>query len=101
MVWITESRRQEYYNSIFALYASWGVDFVKVDDIANLEEYPQNPYGAEKEIEMIRHAIDVCGRDMVLSLSPGPAVIEKSMASAYKRQYVAYGPEISGITGNR
>ena len=69
---------QEYYNSIFALYASWGVDFVKVDDIANLEEYPQNPYGAEKEIEMIRHAIDVCGRDMVLSLSPGPAVIEKA-----------------------
>jgi alpha-galactosidase len=69
---------QEYYDSIFALYASWGVDFVKVDDIANLEEYPQNPYGAEKEIEMIRHAIDKSGRDMVLSLSPGPAVIEKA-----------------------
>ena len=69
---------QEYYDSIFALYASWGVDFVKVDDIANLEAYPQNPYGAEKEIEMIRHAIDKSGRDMVLSLSPGPAVIEKA-----------------------
>ncbi len=69
---------QEYYDSIFALYASWGVDFVKVDDIANLEEYPQNPYGAEKEIEMIRHAIDKSGRGMVLSLSPGPAVIEKA-----------------------
>ena len=69
---------QEYYDSIFALYASWGVDFVKVDDIANLEAYPQNPYGAEKEIEMIRHAIDKSGRDMVLSLSPGPAVIEQA-----------------------
>ena len=69
---------QEYYDSIFALYASWGVDFVKVDDIANLEAYPQNPYGAEKEIEMIRHAIDKSGRNMVLSLSPGPAVIEKA-----------------------
>ena len=51
---------------------------MKVDDIANLEAYPQNPYGAEKEIEMIRHAIDKSGRDMVLSLSPGPAVIEKA-----------------------
>jgi len=69
---------QEYYNSLFELYASWGVDFVKVDDIANTEFLPNNPYSAEKEIEMIRKAIDLCGRDMVLSLSPGPAPIEKA-----------------------
>ena len=25
---------QEYYNSIFQLYASWGVDFVKIDDLS-------------------------------------------------------------------
>ncbi|MDD6012505.1 MAG: glycoside hydrolase family 27 protein [Oscillospiraceae bacterium] len=66
---------QEYYNSLFSLYASWGVDFVKVDDIANTEFQPHNPYSAREEIEMIRKAIDACGRDMVLSLSPGPAVI--------------------------
>ncbi len=69
---------QEYYNSIFNLYASWGVDFVKVDDICNTNMYIDNPYSAEKEIEMIRKAIDQCGREMVLSLSPGPAVIEKA-----------------------
>lgn len=69
---------QAYYNSIFALYASWGVDFVKVDDICNTNAYPHNPYSAEKEIEMIHHAIENCGRDIVLSLSPGPAVIEKA-----------------------
>ncbi len=69
---------QAYYDSIFELYASWGVDFVKVDDICNTNAYPQAPYSAEKEIEMIRKAIDRCGRDMVLSLSPGPAVIEKA-----------------------
>lgn len=69
---------QEYYNSIFDLYASWGVDFVKVDDICNTNLYIDNPYSAEKEIEMIRKAIDQCGREMVLSLSPGPAVIEKA-----------------------
>lgn len=67
---------EEYYNSIFSLYANWGVDFVKVDDIANTEFSPGNPYSAREEIELIRRAIDKAGRDMVLSLSPGPAQIE-------------------------
>ena len=69
---------QAYYNSIFELYASWGVDFVKVDDIANTEFKPHDPYSAREEIEMIRKAIDNCGRAMVLSLSPGPAVINEA-----------------------
>ena len=60
----------EYYNSIFKLYAQWGVDYVKVDDIAN--HYPHG------EIELIRNAIDSCGREMVLSLSPGPAPLEEA-----------------------
>ncbi|MFQ7115998.1 MAG: glycoside hydrolase family 27 protein [Acutalibacteraceae bacterium] len=75
----TEKRgAEEYYDSLFKLYASWGVDFVKVDDIANTEFNPQNPYSAEKEIEMIRAAIDRSGRDMVLSLSPGSAPLNKA-----------------------
>ncbi len=69
---------QEYYNSLFSLYAFWGVDFVKVDDIANTEFSPDNPYSAQKELEMIRRAMDACGREMVLSLSPGPAPVEKA-----------------------
>lgn len=69
---------QEYYNSIFQLYAEWGIDFVKVDDICNTNMYIDNPYSAEKEIEMIHKAIVNCGRNIVLSLSPGPAVIEKA-----------------------
>lgn len=62
---MTREGAQEYYNSIFELYADWGVDFVKVDDIAR-------PYH-EKEVEAVSKAIDNCGRDMVLSLSPGAA----------------------------
>ena len=69
---------QDYYDSIFELYAEWGVDFVKVDDICNTNMYAHNPYSAEKEIEMMAKAIENSGREMVLSLSPGPAVIEKS-----------------------
>ena len=56
---------QEYYNSLFQLYAEWGVDYVKVDDIAR-------PY-RRGEIELIHKAIKNSGREMVLSLSPGPA----------------------------
>ncbi len=55
---------QEYYNSLFKLYAEWGVDFVKVDDISA-------PMYHAEEISMIRKAIDQCGRPMVLSLSCG------------------------------
>ncbi|MCL2364003.1 MAG: alpha-galactosidase [Defluviitaleaceae bacterium] len=67
---------QAYYDSLFALYASWGVDFVKVDDIATSRLYPF----FREEIEMLRLAIDRCGRDMVLSLSPGPAPLEHAAA---------------------
>ncbi|WP_442890207.1 Melibiase subfamily [Congregicoccus parvus] len=60
---------QAYYDSVFALFASWGVDYVKVDDIAR-------PYhDHEKEIEAIRTAIDRTGRPMVLSLSPGETAL--------------------------
>ncbi len=63
---------QDYYNSIFQLYAQWGVDFVKCDDIAR--EYPH----CQREIELISTACRNCGRDMVLSLSPGAAPLEKA-----------------------
>lgn len=63
---------QEYYNSLFQMYAEWGVDFIKVDDIAASKLYHIH----KDEIELIRRAIDNCGRKMILSLSPGPAPID-------------------------
>ena len=54
---------QAYYDSMLELLASWGVDFLKVDDVAR-------PYHAP-EVEAIRRAIDQTGRPIVLSLSPG------------------------------
>ncbi len=58
-----------YYDSLFRLYAKWGVDFVKVDCIAD------HPYRAA-EIRQIANAIAKSGRPIVLSLSPGPTHIE-------------------------
>jgi alpha-galactosidase len=60
---------QEYLNSLLKLYASWGVDFIKVDDISR-------PYHTA-EIEGYRKAIKDCGRQIVLSLSPGETPIQK------------------------
>ncbi|WP_423600114.1 glycoside hydrolase family 27 protein [Roseateles sp. MS654] len=56
---------QAYYDSVFALYASWGVDFIKMDDMSR-------PYDAHAaEIEAAHRAIVRTKRPMVLSLSPG------------------------------
>lgn len=56
---------QDYYDSIVRLYAAWGVDFLKADDMSR--PYLRNA----PEIHALRSAIDRCGRPMLLSLSPG------------------------------
>lgn len=64
---------QEYYDSLMELYAQWGVDFVKCDDICRMD-MPS----AKKEIEMLHESIMKSGREIVLSLSPGPALIDEA-----------------------
>ena len=60
---------QEYYDSVFALFASWGLDYVKVDDLSA-------PYYKD-EIEAIRTAIDRSGRKIVFSTSPGATPVNE------------------------
>ncbi len=62
---------QAYYDSMAKLYAEWGIDFVKVDCIA------AHPYKGD-EIRMINEALRKTGRPIVLSLSPGPAPLDKA-----------------------
>lgn len=59
---------QEYYDSLVKMYASWGVDFIKADD---MRPYDQR----QPEYTAIAAAIHKAGRPMVLSLSPGPAPV--------------------------
>jgi len=61
---------QAYYDSIAKLYASWEVDLIKVDCISS------RPYKGD-EIRMLSAALAKTGRPIVLSLSPGPAPLEK------------------------
>jgi hypothetical protein len=67
---------QAYYDSLLQLYAEWGVDYLKADDMSY-------PYAAA-EIVAIRRAIEKCGRPIVLSLSPGPCPVREA---AHVRQY--------------
>ncbi len=62
---------QAYYDSMLKLYASWGLDFLKVDCIS---DRPYRP----TEIRQIASAIHKTGRPIVLSLSPGPTAIENA-----------------------
>lgn len=64
---------QAYYDSLMELYASWGVDFIKCDDICRYDQP-----SCRDEVRMLAAAIRRCGRPIVLSLSPGPAIIDQA-----------------------
>jgi alpha-galactosidase len=66
----TQPGAQAYYDSLAELYASWGVDFIKADDMGSHLYQPS-------EIKALSLAIRKTGRPIVLSLSPGPAPISE------------------------
>lgn len=67
----TKPAGQAYYDSIVRLYASWGIDFLKVDCVSS------RPYKGD-EIRSLSEAITKSGRPIVLSLSPGPTPLDKA-----------------------
>jgi alpha-galactosidase len=60
---------QAWYDSMIGLYATWGIDYLKVDCIAD------RPYKIT-EIKQVASAIKKTGRPIVLSLSPGPTALD-------------------------
>ena len=64
----TNEAGRAWYASIARQYADWGVDYIKCDDIANLQR--GRIYDAD-EIEALSTALKNSGRSIVLSLSPG------------------------------
>ena len=67
----TKAGAQAYYDSIAELYASWGVDFIKADDMGSHLYQPA-------EMRALRLAMRKTGRPMVLSISPGPAPVSEA-----------------------
>jgi hypothetical protein len=70
---------QAWYDSLMKQYAAWGIDYIKVDCISS------RPYKGD-EIRMIHRAIAKTRRPIVLSLSPGPAPLDKSEEVAANAQ---------------
>ena len=60
------------------MYASWGVDFIKCDDICDSFIYRNDSFSGWHESEMLYKAIQKSNREIVLSLSPGPAHIDRA-----------------------
>jgi alpha-galactosidase len=67
----TKPGAQAYYDSIAELYASWGVDFIKADDMGSHLYQPA-------EMKAFSQAMRKTGRPMVLSISPGPAPLSEA-----------------------
>lgn len=61
---LTKPGAQDYYYSLIEMYAEWGIDYIKADDMLNKFH--------KEEIEAIGSAINKVGRPIVLSLSAGP-----------------------------
>jgi len=68
---MTKPGAQAYYDSIVELYASWGVDFIKADDMGSHLYQPA-------EMKALSSAIRKSWRPMVLSISPGPAPVSEA-----------------------
>lgn len=62
---------QAYYDGLFRMFAAWGVDFIKADDMLR-------PAYHAREIELMRRAIDRSGRPMILSLSYGETPVSQA-----------------------
>ncbi len=66
---MTKPGAQDYYDSLAQLYASWGVDFIKADDMSR-------PYDNRRpEVVGLSQALRKSGRPILLSLSPGAAPV--------------------------
>lgn len=74
-----------YYRSLVALYAAWGVDFIKADDMS----FPYH----EGEIAALAQAVAESPRPMLLSLSPGPAPVGQAEHLAQRAHLWRISPD--------
>ncbi len=71
---------QAWYDALFAQYAQWGIDFVKIDDMLNNSTKTYH----QAEADAIRKAVNKTGRAIVVSFSPGaddPSWLPSSVAN--------------------
>jgi hypothetical protein len=70
---------QAWYDALFAQYAQWGIDFIKIDDMLNNSTKTYH----QAEADAIRKSVNKSGRAIVVSFSPGaddPSWLPSSVA---------------------
>ena len=80
---------QAYYDSLAKLYAAWGLDFIKADDMFGFG--PDGDHSSE--IGALSKALRSSGRPIVLSLSPGTR-------DAAKVDFIGKNAEMWRISGD-
>jgi hypothetical protein len=83
---ISQPGAQAYYQSLADLYAEWGIDFIKADDMTS---YPPK----FDEITALRYAIEQVDRPILLSLSPGSV-------NSWDRHFLAHYADMYRISGD-
>ncbi|MDP3973265.1 MAG: glycoside hydrolase family 27 protein [Candidatus Daviesbacteria bacterium] len=73
-------------------YASWGVDFLKIDWCGEPKDYPFE--GAQKTVKLYSDAIKKSGRPMVLSISCGGCATSWKWPDAARPHMWRVGPDI-------
>ena len=86
---VTKEGGQAYYDSLAKLYAAWGLDFIKADDMFGFG--PDGDHNSE--IGALSKALRSCGRPIVLSLSPGTR-------DAAKVDFIGKNAEMWRISGD-
>ncbi|MBC6995078.1 glycoside hydrolase family 27 protein [Neolewinella lacunae] len=72
---MTHPAGQAYYHSLIELYTSWGVDFIKADDLGSWDGDGMFSNYRLDEVEGLSIAMAAAERPLVLSISPGAAYI--------------------------
>ncbi|MBN1306868.1 MAG: glycoside hydrolase family 27 protein [Chitinispirillaceae bacterium] len=68
---------QAYLHSILNMYAAWGIDYIKIDDLMNSNVSPRTSF--KSQIQAYRKANDSTHRDIVFSTSPGATPVGDSV----------------------
>ena len=77
---------QAYLNSILTMYATWGIDYIKIDDLVDSKVSPRTTF--KTYIQGYRAAIDSTHRPMVFSTSPGATpIIDSVFFMTYTNQW--------------
>lgn len=72
---MTKDGAQQYYDALIELYVSWGVDFIKADDMGTWDGDGLHSPMRTDELEALASAIQKHGNNIVLSISPGAAYL--------------------------